>query len=746
MSTLVTNSKSSPESPTFVKSSYQAHHYTSSVESARTALSANSNDILVGEQWLVLGRIGEGSFGEVFEARDIDTNRSYAIKREPKSMRHPQLKHESIMYDALVGGPGIPACHWYGEHDDFNCIVIDLLGPSLKLLRQAVSDISLDIVLNIACQLITTLEHIHSRGIIYRDIKPDNFLFPVSFRMPDPDCFETQTGNGFMVYETARPSCKALFEDQSPSSLKLSAIDFGLASWWRNPSTNKPYPEGKRRIRNKTGTARYASLNVHRGREHSRRDDMESIGYLLIDLALGSLPWTGIQARNSRLGWDKMREAKQNIMLQDLCAGLPLAFLKYIEYTRALKFEDEPDYTYLRSLFEGAKDGGPYSGIVESFEQSYMGPKAVEVLSTISDQGTITDTQGGIKRQQAAWSDVDQYKQHTTGSRDNDGIFAMDDIAPNDEENTGFIDGQKRERQDSAQRNIRQRNREPSSGSPSSYKKLLQQTKESRSHVGWNTHRRLQQAWEPKIDWETIPPAEKTSTSWGEDRPDGMWSKTSDKIKSSWGEADAGTDSWTSNNRGWNQPLWDGEQVPANGVQTGNGAGKHRGDKKMNGQSSLRDTAHAEPWAPPSTANYTSTAEVYSVTTQMSYCNFVDKGDDQPPYKAQQQSSRRGRSKGNSKTHRQAEDERKTEHKRGGNERSFYQQQRRNYGMANHAGVAPNDNRRGKSGENWSPDVEEDWQREGKAAKSERKPFRPKAYKQAASVAYNNNIRQKGSL
>lgn len=101
-------------------------------------------------------------------------------------MRHPQLKHESIMYDALVGGrkcntftffvkhlpffacltpkffnlcmkAGIPACHWYGEHDDFNCIVIDLLGPSLKLLRQAVSDISLDIVLNIACQLVSMM-------------------------------------------------------------------------------------------------------------------------------------------------------------------------------------------------------------------------------------------------------------------------------------------------------------------------------------------------------------------------------------------------------------------------------------------------------------------------------------------------------------------------------------------------------------------------------------------------------------
>ncbi|KAH8550934.1 kinase-like domain-containing protein, partial [Umbelopsis sp. PMI_123] len=495
--TYAVHTKSSPESPTFVKSSYQVPHYTSSVESARTALSANSNDILVGEQWLVLGRIGEGSFGEVFEARDIDTNRSYAIKREPKSMRHPQLKHESIMYDALVGGPGIPACHWYGEHDDFNCIVIDLLGPSLKLLRQAVSDITLDIALNIACQLV------------------NNFLFPASFRLPDPECFEAQTDNGFMVYEAARPSCKALFEEQDPSSLKIFAIDFGLASWWRNPSTNKPYPEGKRRIRNKTGTARYASLNVHRGREHARRDDIESIGYLLIDLALGSLPWTGIQARNSRLGWDKMREAKEMTMLEDLCSGLPVAFLKYIEYARELKFDDQPDYAYLRSLFEGAKYGGPYSEIVIPFDRSYLRGNDIEELSTVSDQGTMVKNTNSDKQQ--TWSDVEQYKAQGAITRDNDGIFAMDDIIPHDEEKASYHD--KREKHDHSPKNGRQRHRESSSTSPSSYKKLLQQTRDRRSNVGWNTHKRLQQAWEPKIDWETIPSAEKTSTSWGEDRP-----------------------------------------------------------------------------------------------------------------------------------------------------------------------------------------------------------------------------------
>ncbi|KAI9284448.1 kinase-like domain-containing protein [Umbelopsis sp. AD052] len=683
--TYAVHTKSSPESPTYVKSSYQAPHYTSSVESARTALSTNSNDILVGEQWLVLGRIGEGSFGEVFEARDIDTNRSYAIKREPKSMRHPQLKHESIMYDALVGGPGIPACHWYGEHDDFNCIVIDLLGPSLKLLRQAVSDFTLDVALNIACQLINTIEHIHSRGIIYRDIKPDNFLFPASFRLPDPECFETQTDNGFMVYEATRPSCKVLFEEQDPSASKIFAIDFGLASWWRNPSTNKPYPEGKRRIRNKTGTARYASLNVHRGKEHSRRDDMESIGYLLIDLALGSLPWTGIQARNSRLGWDKMREAKEMIMLQDLCAGLPLAFLKYIEYARALKFDDEPDYGYLRSLFEGAKEDGPYSEHVIPFDRSYLRGNDVEVLSTVSDQGTTAKMTNSDKQQ--AWSDVEQYKsQSVATTRDNDGIFAMDDIIPHEEDRT------KRERHEP--RNARQRHREPSN---SSYKKLLQQTRDRRSNVGWNTHKRLQQPWEPKIDWETIPSADKTSTSWGEDRPNGMWSKSSNADKQGWPERDAIADSWTAKHDGWGATTWE------SGVERPevDGAGK-----KQNGSTSLRDAVHAQPWVPSSMES-----EVSGVAHKLANHTIMDKEDDR-------RSGRRVYGKMNS--HPRLDTDKKGERRH-----------------STTVSIKTN-----KGGENWSPEIgqkPEDWQPVGR--QPPRKPFKPKT----RTGGYSEKNHPKGS-
>ncbi|KAI9018609.1 kinase-like domain-containing protein [Phycomyces nitens] len=324
----------------------------SSLDSTSTELSVNSRDVIIGDQWLVLAKIGWGSFGEVFKVQDIHTGMRYAIKRESHDVRNPQLKHESLVYDALFPGPGIPQCHWYGQHDDFDCIVIDLLGPSLKQLRESVADMPIDIVTDFGCQMITIFEHIHNRGILYRDVKPENFLFPASCVLPK------DTSENMLL------SCTQVLKQWGEAVPKVYAVDFGLASWWRNPTTHKPYPEARKPIRNKTGTARYASLNVHHGKAHARRDDMESLGYVLLDLARGSLPWTGIQARNPKIGWDIIGTLKEEASLQDVCGGLPLGFLKFIEYTRHLRFTEQPDYNFLRRLMRGSVHGD-FSALVQ---------------------------------------------------------------------------------------------------------------------------------------------------------------------------------------------------------------------------------------------------------------------------------------------------------------------------------------------------------------------------------------------
>ncbi|OAD71563.1 Serine/Threonine kinase CK1, partial [Phycomyces blakesleeanus NRRL 1555(-)] len=297
-----------------------------SVDSNLSDLSENSSNVVINQRWIPLGKIGEGSFGEVFEVEEISTKKHFAIKRERANMRHPQLENEAKVYKLLEGGPGIPRCYWYGRHEDFNCIVMDLLGPSLNQLRKTVHKIPLDVVIDLSSQMVSILEHVHQKGLVFRDIKPDNFLFSAANELPEPEMYEVQP------YP------------------RLYIVDFGLAVDWANPEPKVSHSDKKRDQRNKVGTARYASINVHRGKVHSRRDDLEGIGYMVLELLLGSLPWTGIQARSSKNGWDKMRQMKEDTFMSDLCAGMPVGILEFVEYTRKLRPTDEPDYNLCRQM------------------------------------------------------------------------------------------------------------------------------------------------------------------------------------------------------------------------------------------------------------------------------------------------------------------------------------------------------------------------------------------------------------
>ncbi|XP_039028422.1 casein kinase 1-like protein 2 isoform X2 [Hibiscus syriacus] len=268
----------------------------------------------VGNKFRLGRKIGSGSFGEIYLGTNIQTNEEVAIKLENVKTKHPQLLYESKLYRILQGGTGIPNVRWFGVEGDYNVLVMDLLGPSLEDLFNFCSrKLSLKSVLMLADQMINRVEFVHTKSFLHRDIKPDNFIMGLGRR-----------------------------------ANQVYMIDFGLAKKYRDSSHQHiPYRENK----NLTGTARYASMNTHLGIEQSRRDDLESLGYVLMYFLRGSLPWQGLKAGTKKQKYERISEKKVSTSIEALCRGYPTEFASYFHYCRSLRFDDKPDYSYLKRIF-----------------------------------------------------------------------------------------------------------------------------------------------------------------------------------------------------------------------------------------------------------------------------------------------------------------------------------------------------------------------------------------------------------
>ena len=268
---------------------------------------------IIFNKYKIIKRLGRGSFGNIFLVEY--QNKLYAMKLENTKKGYYILDKEIYLMSHLYG-PRIPFVKSFGQCGYYNVLVMELLGKSLEDIKLMLPSkkMSIPCVCKLSYQMLQILEHIHQRSFLHRDVKPDNFIMGIG-----------------------------------PNSKFLYMIDFGFAKLYRDPTTLAHHPMKKGT--GITGTARFASINTLSGYTQSRRDDLESLGYVIIYIAKGTLPWANIQCDNKDELYNQILDIKKQITSESLCRGLPVQFEEYIKYVRGMSYEQEPNYKYLRNLF-----------------------------------------------------------------------------------------------------------------------------------------------------------------------------------------------------------------------------------------------------------------------------------------------------------------------------------------------------------------------------------------------------------
>lgn len=259
---------------------------------------------LINKKYKMLEKIGEGTFGLIYKGENIRTRELVAIKVESIEHNMKLLKNESIIYQYLNNVQGVPFVKWFGKDETNYYMVINLLGQSLQSIKNN-STFSLTSVLQTGIKIVLLLKTIHDKGLVHRDIKPDNFLLGLN----------NQWKNMYI-------------------------IDFGLCRSYITNDKHKPI----KKTNNLIGSLTYCSINAHNCIELSRRDDMESLGYMLAFFYLGTLPWQEMVSENI----DIIKNLKQDIVIN---SKLPQILVNYINYVRSLKYEETPNYNFIIDNF-----------------------------------------------------------------------------------------------------------------------------------------------------------------------------------------------------------------------------------------------------------------------------------------------------------------------------------------------------------------------------------------------------------
>ncbi|XP_038822911.1 tau-tubulin kinase 2-like [Salvelinus namaycush] len=269
--------------------------------------------VLVKERWKVTKKIGGGGFGEIYEALDLLTRVSVALKVESAQQPKQVLKMEVAVLKKLQGKEHVCRFVGCGRNDRFNYVVMELQGRNLAELRRSMTrgTFTVSTTLRLGRQTLEAIESIHSVGFLHRDIKPSNFAMG---RFPS--------------------TCRTCY-----------MLDFGLARQFTNSCQEVRPP---RPVAGFRGTVRYASVNAHKNKEMGRHDDLWSLFYMLVEFMVGQLPWRKIKDK------EHVGKLKDSYDHRLMLKHLPAEFTVFLDHISNLDYFTKPDYQLLLSVFDNS--------------------------------------------------------------------------------------------------------------------------------------------------------------------------------------------------------------------------------------------------------------------------------------------------------------------------------------------------------------------------------------------------------
>lgn len=280
--------------------------------------------MIIANKYRTMELIGTGCFGCIMKGENIRTKEEVAIKVERIDASTKLLKNETQIYLLLSKqeSSGFPSIKWFGKDEQFFYMVMELLGQPVSSFKsnpnQNNKDLSLpiDVVSKIGIQIIDRLQKLHTTGLVHRDIKPENLLFGLGRK-----------------------------------SHIIHLIDFGFCkSYLEADGSHVKCETGKSII----GTPNFISTNMHNGLTMSRRDDLESMVYVLIYLFLPLETWERmfnreIKEEDISASYKSVLNSKKEFLTSE-CTLIHSSLKSLLQYCVELGFYEKPNYEYMKNL------------------------------------------------------------------------------------------------------------------------------------------------------------------------------------------------------------------------------------------------------------------------------------------------------------------------------------------------------------------------------------------------------------